>query len=769
MHEGRVRPAVECWVNETPRLSTFEDCSYRSDECFLDLRDVANPVTCLQRTRHGAESKSPGGFVVRVEHGPLDLRQHQGLELVGCGAGFCRCDRIEVLGEHRRFVAMDLGCGNQPGPASEEVVDRTLRDVHLETDVLDPERFGAGLVEPTHRSLEDESLGAQTLCCVAEPAGAKNGFALFGILYLWSNGHSERMPHEHDSGRRRRLYFLSNGPSETLFKMTTDRSPEHWAYRLTSRRLRMLGLFAALPPALCGRIAEKHLRRPGQPGPAGEHVQQYLVSGTLARRRADEPGDAVRPDGEARGPRKPVHVGQADFFYRSQYRSRCSAVMGAFAATATQVLAASGSTARGVLWGRHRECHAAMLPRHGETGIRPILVLNDGAVAVAVHLPRSGDAGGDLATEQFLFEGAALPERLGRAVRGEEQAGERGIGRTLLRDHAGSVAALVDAARTTGKLALLALHPRDPDAMGLHITLFGVEVVRPDQLMREYGLTDADLEGHRAYAQAENAILGYLVGGTEEVFTQCSQNLFVKELVSEAVEAAAEPTPESTPSLEQLLAAQFESLQVTVDSSALPGASPRNGQIGGAALVGTRRGRKYVLIPYHPGNAIHGHAAKLWTNRRSALVVSDDHTYRRRATISGVSRVASHAWVTKRFPAASRAVTHPEGGAEATVAVPLYWFVTRADEVIWERGVLPEYGLSEGRAVCTINAGGQGRHTKQPKYFDAGTVDPYDLAQQHHREAGGRPTDPSGIERSEWLVTAESALAAREEHLRVHV
>jgi hypothetical protein len=206
-----------------------------------------------------------------------------------------------------------------------------------------------------------------------------------------------------------------------------------------------------------------------------------------------------------------------------------------------------------------------------------------------------------------------------------------------------------------------------------------------------------------------------------------------------------------------------------VDWSALPGASPRNGQIGGAALVGTRRGRKYVLIPYHPGNAIHGHAAKLWTNRRAALVVSDDHTYRRRATISGVSRVASHAWVTKRFPAVSRAVTHPDGGAEATIASPLYWFVTRADEVIWERGVLPEYRLSEGRAVCTINAGGQGRHTKQPKYFDAGTVDPYDVAQQHHREAAGRPTDPTGVERSEWLVTAESALAAREEHLRVHV
>ncbi|MEY4372963.1 MAG: hypothetical protein RL219_1732, partial [Actinomycetota bacterium] len=83
--------------------------------------------------------------------------------------------------------------------------------------------------------------------------------------------------------------------------------------------------------------------------------------------------------------------------------------------------------------------------------------------------------------------------------------------------------------------------------------------------------------------------------------------------------------------------------------------------------------------------------------------------------------------------------------------------------------LLPEYRLSEGRAVCTINAGGQGRHTKQPKYFDAGSVDPYDTAQQHQRESRGRPIDPAGAERAEWLGTVASALAAREEHLRLTV
>lgn len=548
--------------------------------------------------------------------------------------------------------------------------------------------------------------------------------------------------------------------------MTTDRSSGHWAYRLSARRLQMLRLLTLLPPTLRGWFAERHLRRPGQPGPAGEHVLQYLVSGTLARRRAGDAAETTRAEDESRGRRKPIVVGQADFFYRSQYRARCSAVMGAFAATATQVLAASGSPAHGHLWGRHRECHAAMLPR-AESGIRPILVLNDGAIAVAVFIPRSGETGGDDATEQWMFAAAPLPDRLARAASGERQAEEPGIARTLVRDHAGSVVALVDAARATGNLALLALHPRDPDAMGLHITLFGVCAVRPDQLVREYGLADADLDEHRSYAQAQDAILGYLVGGTAEVFTQCSQNLFVKELVSGPSEAVNDADAAPPPSLEQLLAAQFESLQITVASSGVPGASPRNGQIGDAAFVQTWRGRKYVLIPYHPGNAIHGHAAKLWTNRRSALVVSDDHTYRRRATISGASWVAGDAWTVKRFPEVARAVTQPDGDAEAAVAAPVYWFVTRADSVVWERGLLPEYRLSEGRAVCTINAGGQGRHTKKPKYFDAGSVAQYDTSQQHHREAVGRPVDPTGVERAAWLETVASALAAREENLRL--
>ena len=552
--------------------------------------------------------------------------------------------------------------------------------------------------------------------------------------------------------------------------MSRTEQPEHWAYELKERTVRLLRLLNALPPAYLSRLAERYLRRPDQPGPAGEHVLQYLVSGTLDERRSDDGSSTKhRPDSaDSSEPkkRKPVVVGQADFFYRAQYRSTCSPTMGAFAATARQVFATSSTEPRGHLWWRHRETVTAILPRHAEGQIRPILMLNDESVAVAVLVPRSGNAAVDSEIEAWLHDGAAIPAHLAESIRGEEQLGESGIAKTRARDHLGGVCELINAARQTGWLALLALHPFDPDAMGLHITLFGVASVSSDRLAQEYGLSDTDLATHREQAQVENAILGYLVGGTAEVFTQCSQNLFVKQIANEptddledAIELNTSPVDLAT-----LFANQFETIQATVDATGLPGASPRNGQVGRAVLLGMRRGRTYILIPYHPGNAIHGHAAKLWSNRYASISVSDDHTLHRRVTIMGKSWVASHERIRREFPAVSRSVTHPDGGTEATVSDPVYWFVTRADTVTWERGALPAYILGEGREVCSINAGGEGRHTKKPKYFDTASLPTYDVAQQHHRESAGRAIDREGKARAVWLESLAPALAAREEH-----
>jgi hypothetical protein len=67
--------------------------------------------------------------------------------------------------------------------------------------------------------------------------------------------------------------------------------------------------------------------------------------------------------------------------------------------------------------------------------------------------------------------------------------------------------------------------------------------------------------------------------------------------------------------------------------------------------------------------------------------------------------------------------------------------------------------------VCGINAGGEGHHTKKPKYFDATAVDEYNVHLQHEREASPRPVDPTGATHAEWLVEIDPALASREAHL----
>jgi hypothetical protein len=168
-----------------------------------------------------------------------------------------------------------------------------------------------------------------------------------------------------------------------------------------------------------------------------------------------------------------------------------------------------------------------------------------------------------------------------------------------------------------------------------------------------YGLAPDALIPWRKAALREGRMFAFCVGATEEVFTQCSQNLFIKRPVPGSARKARAVQPNawnSALSLEHLLAMQFETLQVTVSASGVPGASPRNGDRGKAAFLG-RRGRKaYLLIPYHPGNAVHGHAAKLWTNTYGTVVIFDDHSALISVTVSGPSRVISHEKAKRAFP-----------------------------------------------------------------------------------------------------------------------
>jgi hypothetical protein len=325
---------------------------------------------------------------------------------------------------------------------------------------------------------------------------------------------------------------------------------------------------------------------------------------------------------------------------------------------------------------------------------------------------------------------------------------------------------LAEAALASGKLALLALHPYDPDAMALHITLFGVEGVAPSRLELEYGLGMGALDPWRRAAAESGAIVHFLVGGVEEAFTQCSQNLFIKRPRHDLVPGQS-LSPRWTPlqPIDRLLGHQFEILQATVSASGLPGVSPRNGEHGLAGFSVRRGENTFVLVPYFLGNAIHGHAAKLWSNPWSSLLVWDDHHTLSAATISGPTRVVEHADVMARFPHVAEllAVRRRRNGAAADD--PEYWFEHEVTEILLQKEPVAANWLDSARPPCSLSAGGLAHHGKKPAYFDADSLPHYDMHWQHEREAQGRPVDPSGVARRYWEWECAEALAARQAHL----
>ncbi|MGH6840786.1 MAG: hypothetical protein ACREDV_01650 [Methylocella sp.] len=319
------------------------------------------------------------------------------------------------------------------------------------------------------------------------------------------------------------------------------------------------------------------------------------------------------------------------------------------------------------------------------------------------------------------------------------------------------------------KLALLALHPHDPDAMGLHITLFAVEMLEPERVAKDYGLVPNALEPWRRAALREDRLLVFCAGGTEEVFTQCSQNLFVKRPVASRDRRARAAWPNAwnpVLSLERLLAMQFETFQVTVSASGVPGASPRNGDRGKAAFAG-RLGRKtFVLIPYYPGNAVHGHTAKLWSNAYGTLVIFDDHGSLSAVTVSGPCFVSAHERVKRDFPIIAREAANVQRRNGTPVPDPEYWYLHEIAEIVQQSEPLAANFLDPGRPACSINAGGEARHDKKPAYFAANTLSPYDQTLQHEREAAGLPADPSGDAHRRWSESARCALNSRRAHLQ---
>lgn len=525
-------------------------------------------------------------------------------------------------------------------------------------------------------------------------------------------------------------------------------------YRLT--RVRNACIFAAglLPPSWREWIAEHFFRRPEAPGPAAEHVVQYRLGLARHRQKPGSPPESVVAKG-------------ADNFYERQYRQYLNPAMGAFAMTASHVLLAAGGAPRGLLWWRKRKVFAAM---QGEiAGLSPIFVLSHQTLAVPILLPLPSRQAGRDATKDWLAGRGVMPLFYRDLVDGEEVNCAEPKVRARERGRDGALLEVLDCVIQSGRLALLALHPHDPDAMGLHVTMFAAQIFEPGQLESDFGLASVALEVYRKAASDAGRLLVFCVGATEETFTQCSQNLFIKRSIAVEARRAKPIWPDAwSPALtlERLLAAQFETFQVSVSASGLPGASPRNGDRGKAAFIG-RRGRKaFVLIPYHPGNAVHGHGAKLWSNEHGALVIFDDHSSLSSVTISGKARVVPHQKIERDFPDIAREAVAGRRRCNTPTSNPEYWHQQQITELVQQSEPLAPNSLDPQRPTCSISAGGQARHDKKPAYFDANSLQPYDRNLQHAREAEGLPRDPSGAEHQHWNDDIRNSLNLRRAHLR---
>jgi hypothetical protein len=218
--------------------------------------------------------------------------------------------------------------------------------------------------------------------------------------------------------------------------------------------------------------------------------------------------------------------------------------------------------------------------------------------------------------------------------------------------------------------------------------------------------------------------------------------------------------------LDRLFAMQFETLQVTVSAGGVPGASPRNGDLGKAVFYEQRGRKSYVLVPYYPGNAVHGHAAKLWSNAHSTVVICDDHSALSLVTVSGPSSVVPHEKVKREFAKLAGKVASDQRHDRAAGPDPTYWFMQEVSEIVQQREPLAANSLDPARPTCSINAGGEGRHDKKVAYFATNTLPAYDQSLQHEREKTGRLADSSGARHRDWNESIQSALEFRRSHLR---
>jgi hypothetical protein len=175
--------------------------------------------------------------------------------------------------------------------------------------------------------------------------------------------------------------------------------------RITRFRTLTRHAASALPLIWREWAAESFLRRASVPGPAAEHIVQYLLSAAKSQQKIRAREEATVAKG-------------ADNFYERQYRQYFNPEMGAFAMTATQALLASGGAARGHLWWHRRKTYAAMLDE--STGAPPIIVIDRETVGVPPLLPAAKNRQERAAIGRWLTGHGRMPSRYRELVAGED-------------------------------------------------------------------------------------------------------------------------------------------------------------------------------------------------------------------------------------------------------------------------------------------------------------------------------------------------------------
>jgi len=176
-------------------------------------------------------------------------------------------------------------------------------------------------------------------------------------------------------------------------------------YRITRFRTLTRRIVRVLPPVWREWAAECFLRRANAPGPAAEHIVQYLLSAAKSQSKIRIRDEATVAKG-------------ADNFYERQYRQYFNSTMGAFAMTATQALLASGGPSRGLLWWRRRKTYAAMVEEIA--GAPPIMVIDRETAAVPLLLPPPVNQQDRDAIGLWLGGHGSMPSRYRELVAGEE-------------------------------------------------------------------------------------------------------------------------------------------------------------------------------------------------------------------------------------------------------------------------------------------------------------------------------------------------------------